>query len=1036
MQDDSPRPGRSNYLDFELEIGEGRGREYPVAVLRSPAGEARATMRFPFDELALDLHLGRLQIALLRSGGTHRRVPSEEERAVQDFGQALFDALLGGEIRSCYDVSLREAAQQDKGLRLKLRIHSPELNTLPWEFLYDSRQAEYVCLSRQTPIVRYLESPRFIHPLTVAPPLRILGMVASPIDLPALDVEREKERMERAIHDLRAQGLVELTWLPGQTWRDLEEATWGGPWHIFHFVGHGGFDAHADEGFIALADRKGRTNCLSATRLGRLLADHTALRLVLLNSCEGAKGSDRDIFSSTASILVRRGIPAALAMQYEITDRAAIEFARAFYQALAYGMAVDEAMVVARKAISLAVTNTVEWGTPVLYMRTPDGVLFEVAETQRARRRAPPVSEAPPEISEELAKHLEHLYVDGLGAFWLEQWATAIRCFQAVVDERPDYRDGDAAGKLEEARRRGKLEALYAQAQTAHEVGDWSAMLSALEKLVAEAPAFRDAAALLEMAKRQKGLADLYTQAQQLQQAGQWQAVVNVFAQIDALDPDYPDPDNLLSAAEREIVEQERQAELEELYSRALLQLDAGRWLQARELLVQLREMQAGFREVEQLLARVEAEIEQERAERQRQERLAALYEQAIGQAEAGQWQQVQVKMHEIHAIAPQFDDPQGLALRAQEEMAHQQRLNDLYAQAQAARESGDWSRAVSALEKLEAEAPDFPGVAVQVEELKKQGYLASLYGRAQQYYDASEWQAVIDTFALIAATEPDYPDPNGLLPLARQEAAAQLRLATLEDLYDRAIGEVDAEHWGEAQHLLAQVQEREPGFREAESLSARITAGIAREEAEYQRQAQLEDLYQKAADQIQARDWPEAKQHLQELRCMDPNYRDVAALMARVESERERENRLATLYAQAEEASVRREWARVTEWCEQMLALEPGYRDVEAMLARAQRKHQLAKQFARALEHLQAQHWQEAIEVFRVIVELDPEYGEPAHGSAASLLARSRQERERSELSPPPAPRSRRPVTFPEEIQLSGERGDQAARCETSNGE
>jgi len=30
-----------DYLDFELEIGPGAGREYPLAVVRSPAGEAR-----------------------------------------------------------------------------------------------------------------------------------------------------------------------------------------------------------------------------------------------------------------------------------------------------------------------------------------------------------------------------------------------------------------------------------------------------------------------------------------------------------------------------------------------------------------------------------------------------------------------------------------------------------------------------------------------------------------------------------------------------------------------------------------------------------------------------------------------------------------------------------------------------------------------------------------------------------------------------------------------------------------------------------
>jgi formylglycine-generating enzyme required for sulfatase activity len=612
MAGNSPQPRHSDYLDFELEIGEGQGRDYPVAILHSPAGEARETMRFPFDELALDLRLSKLQIALLRSGGKHRRAPTEEEQAVQDLGKALFDALFQGELRSCYDVSLREAAQQERGLRLKLRIRPPELNALPWEFLYDPRQAEYVCLSRQTPIVRYLESPRPIRPITVSPPLRILGMVASPQDLPPLDVEREKQRVEQAVQEMQARGLVELQWLPGQTWRDLQRATWGGPWHVFHFVGHGGFDLQADEGFVALADSTGHRHCLSATRLGRLLADISALRLVLLNSCEGARGGDRDVFSSTASILVRRGIPAVLAMQYEITDRAAVELARAFYEALAYGMAVDEAVVVARKSISLAVSNTMEWGTPVLYMRTPDGVLFQMTERPPAMAAgavAPAPGPAPaPQVDAEQARRLEQLYLDGLDAFWVEKWEQAARCFQTVVEEQPEYRD--AAARLREAQRQGELARLYAQAQAAREKGDWPGARAALEKLVAEAPDYRDAAALLEAAKKEVQLADLYAQAQQLHRAGRWQAVIKVFGQIAALAPEHPDPEGLLAVARREVEAEAQQEEVRVLYGQAGQALEAGQWAEARRLLRQVQERAPGYREAERLLARAEAEME------------------------------------------------------------------------------------------------------------------------------------------------------------------------------------------------------------------------------------------------------------------------------------------------------------------------------------------------------------------------------------------------------------------------------------------
>lgn len=368
-----------DYLDFDIEVGQGAGRDYPVRVLHSPAGEARETVYFPFDELALEKALLRLENALLRSGGARRQALSPDQQAVQDFGRSLFETLLTGEVRARYDVSLESAQRQDRGLWVRLRIEAPELAALPWEFLYDHRRAEFVCLSRDTPVVRYLQLPQPIRPLIVSGPLRVLGMIASPTDLPRLDVDQEKERVERATAALSQAGQVELTWLEGESWRSLQRAMRGGPWHVFHFIGHGGFSEVADEGIIFLADEDGRARSLSASQLGLLLVNHRSLRLVFLSACEGARGSKRDVFSSTASILVRKGIPAVVAMQYTITDLAAIDMARAFYEALADGDPVDAAIVEARVAVSLAVHNTVEWGIPVLYMRSPNGLLFELA---------------------------------------------------------------------------------------------------------------------------------------------------------------------------------------------------------------------------------------------------------------------------------------------------------------------------------------------------------------------------------------------------------------------------------------------------------------------------------------------------------------------------------------------------------------------------------------------------------------------------------------------------------------------------------
>ena len=143
-----------------------------------------------------------------------------------------------------------------------------------------------------------------------------------------------------------------------------------------------------------MADEEGMTARLTATKLGRLLAGHQTLRLALLNACEGARGSQHDILSSTAATLARRYIPAVLAMQYEITDEAAIEFACTFYRALAHGMPIDTAVVEARIALSLAAVHTVEWGTPVLYMRSyHNGILFNLEpRTPTTTDRIPSVS--------------------------------------------------------------------------------------------------------------------------------------------------------------------------------------------------------------------------------------------------------------------------------------------------------------------------------------------------------------------------------------------------------------------------------------------------------------------------------------------------------------------------------------------------------------------------------------------------------------------------------------------------------------------
>lgn len=380
-----------DYLDFELHIEPGTGRQYPVSVVRSPAGVASGTLQFPFDTLALEHQLRGLELAVLKSSSLRRDivVSAPETSSVAEFGRQLFASLFTDHVETAFRRSQDRAQSERKGLRVRLRVDAPELAALPWEFLYDPSEGDYVCLSTGTPVLRYFEFDRPPEAVAVQRPLSVLGVIASPSDRPALDVRHERERIEQATARLQASGDVRVEWLEGSTWRDLQRAMRRGPYHVLHFVGHGGFDAAAGEGVLAFTDDAGRSSLLGATEVGRLLADHQSLRLVVLNACLGARGSGEDVFSSTSAILVRRGIPAVVAMQYEISDLAAIEFSRSFYDAIADGLPIDAAVAEARKAVSVSARSSVEWATPVLHMSAPDGMLFRFEGARPASQPAP-----------------------------------------------------------------------------------------------------------------------------------------------------------------------------------------------------------------------------------------------------------------------------------------------------------------------------------------------------------------------------------------------------------------------------------------------------------------------------------------------------------------------------------------------------------------------------------------------------------------------------------------------------------------------
>jgi hypothetical protein len=371
-------------LDFDVVI-ESHDEGYLTRVIASPAGEAQAGFAFPFTDKDLKILILEVVGSIGRQRRNVRRIESQDRQLLEDFGNQLFQAVFSGSVADCLGRSRMAAANRDAGLRIRLRLPGTLAN-IPWEYLYDAEHG-FLGLDPETALVRYIELPAPVRPFPVSPPLRILAMISAPSDVPPLETEEEWAKLNDTLGDLAGRGLVKVDRLENGTLRALQRPLRLNDYHVLHFIGHGRYDENAQDGALALEDADGKTRLVTGRDLGMMIRQHRSLRLVVLNACEGGRNAPDDPFGGVAQALVRQGIPAVIAMQFEISDPAALAFSQSFYQAVADRLPVDVATVEARRAM-FAEGNEIEWATPVLYLRSTDGRVFTRGRGPQAEPRA------------------------------------------------------------------------------------------------------------------------------------------------------------------------------------------------------------------------------------------------------------------------------------------------------------------------------------------------------------------------------------------------------------------------------------------------------------------------------------------------------------------------------------------------------------------------------------------------------------------------------------------------------------------------
>ena len=245
------------------------------------------------------------------------------------------------------------------------------------------------------------------------------------------------------------------------------------------------------------------------------------------------------MFSSTAATLVRT-VPAVVAMQFAVTDDAAAVFSRAFYQALVRNRGVDEAVRAARIALTGWNPDTLEWVTPVLYLRSRDSRLFDLTYPGASPARA----DEQPEPRQEAV----------LAAYWAARstgdWEPVITQLAALHRQLPADRE------VEQAYQYARLAFRYEQGHRAEQEQDWPSAAAHYQAVSDAQPEYRDVAARLAEVSRRRPIAALQEQLRALFAFAEFQAVVGIADRLAELDPAAADPDGLTIRARRRLEQQ------------------------------------------------------------------------------------------------------------------------------------------------------------------------------------------------------------------------------------------------------------------------------------------------------------------------------------------------------------------------------------------------------------------------------------------------------------------------------------------------
>jgi TolA-binding protein len=368
---------------------------------------------------------------------------------------------------------------------------------------------------------------------------------------------------------------------------------------------------------------------------------------------------------------------------------------------------------------------------------------------------------------------------------------------------------------------------------------------------------------------------------------------------------------------------QELEKKTEAFYAQALSQYGSEQFESAKSMFVRVATMIPDYKQTAFYLERLDDDIIHKKEsvmieERQRQAEL--LYNKSMSLYQAGEFEQAKVKLLELEQLDAGYKDSAKYLKDIDQDILRQRtvvekktradKAEQAYQQAVALYQSGDYAAAKESFVNVEVIYPDYREVPRYLSEIDKdierkkhQGELQRksdeaepLYLQAQELYKAQQFSDAKAKFLQVQLVFPGYKDTEKFLDRVSQDVLLEQKRLAADDkkkkvdaAYKDALKLYADRKFEESKKKFIEAASIDPDYRNVRSYLGRIDADIHREEVQLSmelRKARAERAYAEAVNLYHSGSFEAAKRKFSEVATILPDYKNASGYLSRVDND------------------------------------------------------------------------------------------------------------------------------------------------------